>query len=790
MLGEDPPEPTSKVDVYAFGLMLWEILAGKRMWKRGTDVAGIISTAVSSNRPEIPSSVRSFLADVISRSWKRDPKDRPSFDEVFQIFEAHDFEFYDHLNLSDLRAYADRITSVDDQPGATTISSALPAPPPRDVELWKTKCQAADLYHRGAKLGYCDAGIYCSGTRKSDGSEWVLWFCHSWQVGGSEYSERLSDWVNMRHPHVAQIVAILAPKAEDQALTIVFEPVFCCTLEDLLRDKNGRHSGLWTNIIRIRIILGVALAMEYLHSQEIAHGHFSPETVILKDSGAPLVTDLAYTVPHAQGSGGSPASSTIAYMSPETFDAQVFTEASDVYSFGVLLFEVVTGMRFKQGLKISSVCAAVKAVQAGKRPPIPASIHPKIRDIITKCWHPYPGSRPPVAGVLAGLAEAGYPFFADVPASVAIEFVAGVRSEMAAPSVSAAPNSGPVPALASPRANRPAPRPSAPAADAASGTADASSDRFRKMMAEISPSEMDFSRHTWVKDLGRGAFGLVRLMRDDASGREIAVKVIPTSLDFNPDRFLREVGCLALKHPCLLGLVGYALPAAGLDASAKIGTEYLPNGSLDIVITRSLQNNPPPFWTSTGKSIILVGIALGLQFLHSKHIIHRDLKPGNVLLDEKGYPRIADFGSVRSTLVPGAWSTAPSTPAYRAPEQVDDDDLHTTKIDVYSYGLILFEVLAERPVFPSTLNAFQIGSQSMKNAMRPAVPAMVHPSIRRVIQRSWSAEPGDRPDINEILKVFEENNYPFYPDGDVRAVKQYVERMRSNASPTPAAPKK
>jgi serine/threonine protein kinase len=297
------------------------------------------------------------------------------------------------------------------------------------------------------------------------------------------------------------------------------------------------------------------------------------------------------------------------------------------------------------------------------------------------------------------------------------------------------------------------------------------------MIAAISPSKMDFSRHTWVKDLGRGGIGVVRLMRDEATGREIAVKVISASLDFNAERFMREVTCLALKHPCLLNLIGYALPAGGLDSSAKIGTEYLSGGSLDTVITRALQGNPLPFWTPTGISIILVGVALGLQFLHSKHIVHRDLKPGNILLDENGYPRIADFGSVRSTLDPGAPSGAPSTPLYRAPEQADEADRHTSKIDVYSYGLILYEVLVGKPVFSPAMNPYQIACQSINN-IRPPIPSVVHPSIQKVIKGAWAPKPEDRPTIDEILSVFEAKNYPFYKDADEKAVKQYVAKMK------------
>jgi mitogen-activated protein kinase 1/3 len=134
--------------------------------------------------------------------------------------------------------------------------------------------------------------------------------------------------------------------------------------------------------------------------------------------------------------------------------------------------------------------------------------------------------------------------------------------------------------------------------------------------------------HSVVRDIGQGDFGVVRLLREKESGREMAVKMIPASTDDGADRFMLEVQCLALSHPCILRLIGFALPNPGIDRSARIATEYMPGGGLDSALKNAADNNPPPFWSHTGIAIILVGIALGMKFLHSQKIIHRDLKPG------------------------------------------------------------------------------------------------------------------------------------------------------------------
>jgi serine/threonine protein kinase len=288
---------------------------------------------------------------------------------------------------------------------------------------------------------------------------------------------------------------------------------------------------------------------------------------------------------------------------------------------------------------------------------------------------------------------------------------------------------------------------------------------------------MDFDQYTVVRDLGRGSFGAVRLLRDNETGREVAVKVISASLDFDTEGFMRELQCQALVHPCLLGLVGFSLPTVGLDSSAKIAMEFMPGGNLQEVMASVAEKHPPAFWTPTGIAKLCVGIALGLQFLHAKGIVHRDLKPGNILLDLTGHPRVGDFGSAKSTE-----SVTPTpnvcTPAYRAPEMLDNQAPHTTKVDSYAYGLILFEILMGGPVFAPTLAVHQIAYKSSTNT-RPAIPpGAMHPSLKDLIERCWQPLPDPRPEFSEILEIFDRNNYPFDPKVDVLAVKQYTAQVR------------
>jgi serine/threonine protein kinase len=168
-----------------------------------------------------------------------------------------------------------------------------------------------------------------------------------------------------------------------------------------------------------------------------------------------------------------------------------------------------------------------------------------------------------------------------------------------------------------------------------------------------------------------------------------------------------------------------------------------------------------------------------MQFLHSQNIIHCDLKPGNILLDESGHPRIADLGSARPTLDLRTPTPNISTPAYRAPEMLDAAADHTPKVDSYAFGLVLFEVLTGSPAFEFRLRSPQIAYKSFFEE-RPAVPQWVHPSLKTIIERCWDPLPTPRLTFDDILDELERANYPFYPDVDVRAVRNYIARVRGS----------
>ena len=203
-------------------------------------------------------------------------------------------------------------------------------------------------------------------------------------------------------------------------------------------------------------------------------------------------------------------------------------------------------------------------------------------------------------------------------------------------------------------------------------------------------------RYEILEELGRGGMGVVYRARDRELERQIALKVL-LGASFAPqelhERFRREGRSgAALSHP---GIV------AVLDVGEFEGCPYL---AMDLIEGPSLDA-----WLISDKATlegaleIVRETALALDHAHQQGIVHRDIKPSNILIDSEGYPRIADFGLARDTDVSQALTMTGAilgTPLYMSPEQATGRfGTVGPRSDLYSLGIVLYEVLTERPPF-------------------------------------------------------------------------------------------
>ena len=232
--------------------------------------------------------------------------------------------------------------------------------------------------------------------------------------------------------------------------------------------------------------------------------------------------------------------------------------------------------------------------------------------------------------------------------------------------------------------------------------------------------------------------GVVYAAYDDAMGRSVAVKVLMSDLEHDPEtrtRFSREAQAAAgLLHPNIITIY---------DAGEDRGRPFIAMQLLEgWPLTQYLAQ--PEATTVERKLDLMVQMCEGLTAAHEKRIIHRDLKPGNLFVQSDGLLKILDFGVARlmdsSITVAGAML---GTPDYMSPEQARGEAVDH-RSDIFSAGAVFYYMLAGRkpfpgPDLPAVLRQLQFDEpEPLRDAEAPA-------ELARIVSQAMAKSPNDRP---------------------------------------------
>ena len=241
-------------------------------------------------------------------------------------------------------------------------------------------------------------------------------------------------------------------------------------------------------------------------------------------------------------------------------------------------------------------------------------------------------------------------------------------------------------------------------------------------------------RYRLVAPIGTGASGRVYAARDVKLQRTVAVKVLHAALA-DDTGFLRRFGAEAqlaasLHHPNVVAVYDW-----GEDETPFMVLELLEGGSLRSLLDRGDRLTPAQA-AAVGRQV-----AAGLDYAHARGLVHRDVKPANLLFDEHGTARVADFGLARA-LAEASW-TEPAgsvlgTARYAAPEQVRG--LVDARSDVYSLALVLVEAVTGSVPFAADTSLATLLARVERHLEVPAELGALGP----VLERAGRADPDGR----------------------------------------------
>jgi serine/threonine-protein kinase len=253
----------------------------------------------------------------------------------------------------------------------------------------------------------------------------------------------------------------------------------------------------------------------------------------------------------------------------------------------------------------------------------------------------------------------------------------------------------------------------------------------------FAPGTVLDNRYRIVSLLGRGGMGEVYRADDLRLEQPVALKFLPESLEMDPARLARfhdEVRTARqVSHPnvCRVYDIG------STDGRHFLSMEYVDGEDLASLLRR-IGRLPADKGVEVARQL-----CAGLAAAHDRGVLHRDLKPANIMIDGGGRARLTDFG------IAGAASTGEDvragTPAYMAPEQLSGREV-TVKSDLFSLGLVLYEVFTGRRAFDAPTIADLVKQHERSAPPSPSTSVSdLSPAIERAIMRCLETDPALRP---------------------------------------------
>jgi eukaryotic-like serine/threonine-protein kinase len=269
------------------------------------------------------------------------------------------------------------------------------------------------------------------------------------------------------------------------------------------------------------------------------------------------------------------------------------------------------------------------------------------------------------------------------------------------------------------------------------------------MSERVAEVQRAFTTYTVERELGSGGMATVYLAHDKKHDRKVAIKILHAELAavLGAERFLQEIRVTAnLQHPHILGLIDSGL--IGDDAGELKGRPYYVMPYLEGESLRQRLDKEQELPVSDSVRIA-TEVASALDYAHRHNVIHRDIKPENILLHD-GSAIVADFGIALAVTQAGGERITESgvslgTPIYMSPEQAAGERALTGRSDIYSLGVVTYEMLSGEPPFKGP-SARAVAARIMTEEPRSLTTQRrnVPPHVAAAVSHALEKVPADR----------------------------------------------
>jgi serine/threonine protein kinase len=419
----------------------------------------------------------------------------------------------------------------------------------------------------------------------------------------------------------------------------------------------------------------------------------------------------------------------------------------DIFGLGILMYEILTGREvFAANLTAADLAGQIRG---GTRPTIPGDLRPEFGEIVEKCWNANPSKRPSIDDVWEAVWFMGYQIIAGVDWQT-------LRSQFDE---------------------------WAPPLEITVETLD----RLKKGHY-IDLGELGSGRHGTVRRLqvrlgpDIGDFAVQFYQREESQEEKIE--------HFND--LLQAFG--GVRHPCLARIVFAEPPTT--EMGPVVWTDYFesPWGtSLGRYLKDVRTGATVPRMSPTEQVLVICGMVLGLVQLHKSNLFHGNLKPSDILLESNPGSelnvRLTDYISYSLEHSLLTYSCLVSSPNYSAPECYELEDaafvlvkkngyLALQRVDVFSCGLIMYEILTYREVFSPELSAADLRKKT-QSPERPPIPGSIHRDFGKLIERCWDSDPTKRPSIGEVWHILTQMEFGIIGGVTSHAVASRVSQWSS-----------